>query len=157
MKNKEKLTSDFRNFGDDFLTSGSTSILEKEDTELDLYPDLLIDGSDGNLTVVIHHDYYSSNTDHGRILLKAFLEVLKDEFSKISRIYLIDSGVCLLDESNYLSDTFAQLLDLDFDVVSCSESMDNFRINSDALNVRLMSMHDIALELLSSPYLINLG
>lgn len=157
MKNKEKLISNYDSFGEDIFSSGSAAILEKEDTELDIYPDLLIDGSDGNLTVVIHHDYYSSNTDHGKILLKAFLEVLKDEFSKISRIYLIDSGVCLLDESNFLYDTFAQLLELDFDVVACSESMDNFRISSKLLNIRLSSMHDIALELLSSPYLINLG
>ena len=84
MRNKEKLSSDF-NPVEDMYGLPSQAVLEKDDTEIDLYPDLLLDGAGGSLTVVIHHDYYSSDTEHGRQLLKGFLEVLKDEFNKISK------------------------------------------------------------------------
>lgn len=147
MKNKENL-----------INNSSTTLLEMNDTELDLYPDLLLDNSDGSLTVVIHHDYYSSDSDHGRILLRSFMEVLKDEFSKISKIFILDSGVCLLDKDNELNDIFQELCKLDFDIVVCKESIENFKIDTASyLGIRFLSMHEISLELLSAPYLFNLG
>lgn len=156
MKNKEKLISNF-NSSDDSIKA-SVTILDKEETELDLYPDLLLDGSDGSLTIVINHDYYSSNTAHGKFLLKSFLEVLKDEFSKISKIFILDSGVSLLSKDNDLNDVFSDLANMDFDIVVCKESISEFGIDASLYpSIRESSIHEIALELLSAPYLISLG
>lgn len=158
MRNKENNLSS--NFGgnEDLFDLSSTAVLEKDDTELDLYPDILLDGSSGNLTIVIHHDYYSSNTEHGKALLKAFIDVLKDEYNKISKIFVVDSGVCLFNPNNALFDCFTELCELDFDIVVCKESIDTFNIELDSFgNIRKLSMHEISLELLSAPYLFNLG
>lgn len=156
MRNKEKLSSDF-NCSNEMYSSSNATLIE-ENTELDLYPDLLLDSSDGNLTIVINHDYYSSNSAHGRALLKSFLEVLRDEYNKISRVFIIDSGVLLLSPDNLLFDCFSELCDLDFSIIVCQESIKNYNVSiSDFKSVKAASMHEIALELLSSNYLFELG
>lgn len=157
MKNKEKLSSDFNNCSNEMFSSSPTTLIE-HDTDIDLYPDLLMDTADGSLTIVIHHDYYSSDSNHGRELLKSFLEVLRDDYNKISRVFIIDSGVLLLDPQNELNSSFKELCDLDFSIIVCQESLENFNVSvSDYDSISTASTHEIALELLSSNYLVNLG
>jgi hypothetical protein len=53
-------------------------------------------------TVLIKHDYYSSDTVHGRELLSSFLSSLRKSSYTSLIIYLVDSGTLLLDRSNPL-------------------------------------------------------
>ena len=161
MKNKENQSNNLESYADLYSTgasSASTAIAEGQETNLNLFPDLILDDSNGNLTIVINHDYYSSDSEHGRELLGAFLDILADEFSKVSRIFLIDKGVKLLDQSNKLYSAFKTLDDLEFSIVCCRESIDEYGIEfTKKNNNELLSMHDIALELMSVPYLFTLS
>ncbi|MBO7451769.1 MAG: DsrE family protein [Clostridiales bacterium] len=160
MRNKENQnnndqTSDIFDVGN---VSVSTAVSEESATELNLFPDLILDDSNGNLTVVIKHDYYSADTDHGRELLSAFFDVIADEFSKVSRIFVIDSGVKLLDPDNKLHEAFMTLVNMDFSIIYCRESIDSFGIEFTKSDKNtLLSMHEIALELMSAPYLFTLN
>ncbi len=160
MRNKERASSNNETnenmvYDDGHLTA---TLTEEHETDLNLFPDLILDDSNGNLTILIKHDYYSSDSDHGRELLGAFLDVLVDEFSKVSRIFLIDSGVKLLDPSNPLYNAFKTLLDMEFCIASCRESLDAYKIEFEKSDRKdILSMHEIALELMSAPYLFTLA
>ena len=159
MKNKENQSNNLDSYADlDSTGSATAAIAEDTETNLNLFPDLILDDSNGNMTIVINHDYYSSDSEHGRELLGAFLDVLADEFSKVSRIFLIDSGVKLLDPSNKLYASFKALDDMEFSIVCCRESIDNYEIDFiKKNNNELISMHEIALELMSVPYLFTIN
>ncbi len=159
MRNKENQSNNIEAYADLYSNGTATAaIAEETGTDLNLFPDLILDDSNGNLTIVINHDYYSSDSDHGRALLGAFLDVLADEFSKVSRIFLIDTGVKLLDPSNQLYSSFKVLNDMEFSIVCCRESIDNYNIDFEKKNnTELISMHEIALELMSVPYLFTIN
>lgn len=159
MRNKEKQSNNIEAYADLYSNGSATAtVAEETGTDLNLFPDLILDDSNGNLTIVINHDYYSSDSEHGRVLLGAFLDVLADEFSKVSRIFLIDTGVKLLDPSNQLYATFKVLNDMEFSIVCCRESIDNYNIDfAKKNNTELISMHEIALELMSVPYLFTIN
>lgn len=159
MKNKERANSSNEQESMVFEEGQlAATLTEERATDLNLFPDLILDDSNGNLTILIKHDYYSSDTDHGRELLNAFFDVLVDEFSKVSRIFLIDSGVRLLDPSNPLYASFKTLLDMDFRIASCRESLDFYNIDFEKTDRKdILSMHEIALELMSTPYLFTLA
>ncbi|MBP5262359.1 MAG: hypothetical protein J6Z43_09555 [Clostridiales bacterium] len=55
----------------------------------------LEDSGDG-VTILIKHDYYSSDSDHGRELFAAMIDSIKRNY-KIDQILLVDSGVRVLD------------------------------------------------------------
>ena len=159
MRNKERASSNNETNENMVYDDGHlTATLTEHETDLNLFPDLILDDSNGNLTILIKHDYYSSDSDHGRELLGAFLDVLVDEFSKVSRIFLIDSGVKLLDPSNPLYNAFKTLLDMEFCIASCRESLDAYKIEFEKSDRKdILSMHEIALELMSAPYLFTLA
>ncbi|MCQ2467442.1 MAG: hypothetical protein MJ166_08000 [Clostridia bacterium] len=157
MKNKEKLNSDF-NGAEDMFSSPASTVIDNASTDMDVFPDIILDGTDGNLTIVIHHDYYSSDSDHGRLLLAGFLEVLKDEFDNNSRIFVLDSGVKIFNSDHSINHLINDLCDLNFDIIVCKESLDNYGVDTaEYKKIRKLSIHDISLELLSAPYLFNLG
>ena len=159
MKSKENRISSELDLGASsiFTTQGTASVLEEPETELNLFPDLILDDSNGSLTILIKHNYFSSDNDHGRELLSAFIDILLDEFSKISRIFLIDSGVLLMDPNDPLYKRFSQIIDLKIPVTCCRESIDRYSIDfTKDTNLNILSMHDIALEILNTPHLITL-
>ena len=70
-------------------------------TELDLLTDVALDVSESanSLTVLIKHDYYSSDNDNGRALLDSFFDGLTLSADRIHLIIITDSAVRLLESS----------------------------------------------------------
>ncbi len=74
-------------------------------------------------TVLIKHDYYSSDSEHGRDLLKAILRALnKPEICNLV-IYLVDSGTLLLDKENPAFDSFRPLIAKSEMIIAADESI----------------------------------
>jgi len=69
------------------------------DTELECLTAFDIEEHSENLRVLVKHDYYSSDNEHGRIILDSLLDGLKNDSSKISSLIIIDSAVKLLSET----------------------------------------------------------
>ena len=73
--------------------------------------------------VLIKHDFYSSDSEHGRKLLATFLSSLYESSYSHVIVYLIDQGVKLLDESNSLHDSMLCLLEKSEMTIAAVESM----------------------------------
>ena len=145
MRNKEKQISDIK--VSEMTMSPNTAVYE--DTALDLYPELLINDNDANKIILIKHNYYSSDDEHGRMLLSAFLDVIADESSKISSVFLIDTGVKLLTSGTSSSLFFKSVREKGVNLVICRESAELYEIPVGDHEV--YSAHEIALELLNTP------
>ena len=59
--------------------------------------------------VLIKHDFYSSDSDHGRELLSGFLDGLSESSFSSVVVYLIDKGTKLLDKEEYIQSTLWKL------------------------------------------------
>lgn len=79
--------------------------------------------------VLIKHDYYSSDSDHGRDLLRSFFNVLVHSDIKNLIIYLTDSGTRLLDENNPLHNDFYPLIGKSEIVIADDESITNYEVS----------------------------
>ena len=70
-----------------------------EDSFLEVMPERT-DENNTSIFVLIKHDYFSSDSDHGRKLLAVYLNRLcTSSFNSIT-VYLTDKGVLLLDKDN---------------------------------------------------------
>lgn len=100
-------------------------------------------------TVLIKHDYYSSDSDHGRELLSLFLSSLrKSSFSNLI-VYLVDSGTLLLDKSNPLYEQMKLLSEKTEMIIAASESMAFYGVNeSDNSKVVVQTMEIIAEDII---------
>ena len=78
--------------------------------------------------VLIKHDFYSSDSDHGRDLLRSFFNVLVNSDIKNLIIYLTDSGTRLLDENNPLYNDFYPLIAKSEIVIADDESITNYEV-----------------------------
>ena len=81
--------------------------------------------------VLIKHDYYSSDSDHGRDMLKTVLNVLAHSELKSLIIYLVDKGTLLLDNNNPLFDIFQTLISKSEIVIADDESITKYQISCD--------------------------
>ena len=129
---------------------------EKSNLELTPAPDMTVLDESGNLTVLIKHDYYSSDNDHGRLLLGSFLDTLTESGDPVNKLILLDTAVRLLEDSIL----FAKLLKLiehsKFTYI-CEDSLAYFDIEySSHDNVIVCSASDLSLELLQTDRLIVL-
>ena len=79
--------------------------------------------------VLIKHDYYSSDSDHGRELLESFLDVLTHSDFKNLIIYLTDKGTRLLDANNPLYDAFSLLIAKSEMVIADDESITFYEVS----------------------------
>ena len=101
------------------MNSNQRSNLELSESQFESFSDNTIleelqeklDESNSSKYVLIKHDYYSSDSDHGRELLRSFLQKLCESSFKSIIVYLIDEGTLLLDESNPLHNDIQQLID----------------------------------------------
>ena len=78
--------------------------------------------------VLIKHDYYSTDSDHGRELLAGFITNLADSSFNSIVVYLIDKGVKLLDEENPLFDKMLRLLEKSEAVIATEESIEVYNV-----------------------------
>ena len=78
--------------------------------------------------VLIKHDYYSTDSDHGRDILAGFLSNLADSSFSSIVVYLIDKGVKLLDEENPLFDKMLRLIEKSETVIATEESIELYNV-----------------------------
>lgn len=128
-----------------------------DNTILDVLPQK-IDEDSSSKYVLIKHDYYSSDSDHGRELLADFIKSLCDASYNSIVVYLIDKGTKLLDENNPLFDNMLCLINKSELVVATKESMDFYGIKSESDNkIVLQSSRSVAEELIYINDLLILG
>ena len=108
----------------------SNSQLEKfsDDALLEVLPEK---NDDDNATkyVLIKHDYYSTDSEHGREILSGFFSSLENSSYNSIVIYLIDKGVKLLDDSNPLHVEFTRLVEKTEMLIVCEDSIDSYNIS----------------------------
>lgn len=78
--------------------------------------------------VLIKHDYYSTDSDHGRELLAGFITNLADSSFNSIVVYLIDKGVKLLDEENPLFDKMLRLIEKSEAVIATEDSIEVYNV-----------------------------
>lgn len=128
------------------------------ETSLELYPDLILDGEDGSVTVVITHDYYSSDNDHGRELLMTFFNIMIDDSAKVYRFIFTDSSVKLFSFDTDFVTKLSQIASQGSSVLVCSESLDYYSIDKEGMDfVDIVSKETVALEILNSAHVLTLN
>lgn len=98
-----------------------------DDTLLEVMP-AKIDEDIATKYVLIKHDYYSTDSDHGRELLAGFIANLADSSFDSIVVYLIDKGVKLLDEVNPLFDKMLRLVEKSETVIATEESIKIYNV-----------------------------
>ncbi len=114
MNNSPRNSLDFSSTGLEEFSSDSLLEVMQEKTE----------DESASKYVLIKHDFYSSDSDHGREILAGFISRLCDSSYKSIIIYLIDKGTLLLDKSNPLFGDMLQLIQKAETVIADQESID---------------------------------
>lgn len=114
MNNSPRNSLDFSSTGLEEFSSDSLLEVMQEKTE----------DESASKYVLIKHDFYSSDSDHGREILADFISRLCDSSYKSIIIYLIDKGTLLLDKSNPLFGDMLQLIQKAETVIADQESID---------------------------------
>ena len=129
---------------------------ETSNLELTPAPEITVIDENGMLSVLIKHDYYSSDTDHGRKILSTFFDSLAECGNTLSKIILIDSAVKLLDIDE-LAYRLEKLFGLSRYSYICEESLAFYEVEYTAHdNVVICSASDISMELMQTGNLITL-
>lgn len=107
--------------------------------------------------ILIKHDYYSSDSDHGRELLKCFISGLCNASYDSMVVYLVDKAVQMLEESNPLFDCMNKLSLKSDIVIAAVESIDNYKIDvAETSKITLQPMNTITSDIIYLPNLIVL-
>ena len=110
----------------------------------------------GTLSILIKHDYYSSDNDHGRMLLGAFIDSLIESGDAICKVILIDSAVRLLSDDSF-SVKLVKLFALSKYTYICDDSLAYFDIeHASHDNIIVCSASDISIELIQTDHLLTL-
>ena len=108
----------------------SNSQLEQfsDDALLEVLPEKT-DEDNSTKYVLIKHDYYSTDSEHGREILSGFLTSLINSSYNSIVIYLIDKGVKLLDESDPLYNKMNRLIEKSESVIASEDSIILYNVN----------------------------
>ena len=99
--------------------------------------------------VLIKHDFYSSDSEHGRDMLKTIFNVLANSEFKNLIIYLVDKGTLLLDNSNPLSGSFQTLISKSEMIIVDDESLTKYQVSCDLdSKITIQSFSSIAEDIL---------
>ena len=130
---------------------------EKSSLELTPATEMTLSDDNGRLSVLIKHDYYSSDTESGRILLGSFLDSLAECGDALLNVFLVDSAVRLLYDP-YLSAKLSKLLSLSRYSYICEESLAAFDVEYDSHdNVIVCPASDISMQIIQSAHLVTLS
>lgn len=129
---------------------------EKSNLELTPAPEMTILDENCALTILIKHDYYSSDSEHGRILLGSFLDSIAESGSTILKLFLLDSGVRLLNDIS-----FAQKIERLFSLSKYSyiseESLAFYGVEYVShANIIVCPVSDITMEILAAGQMITI-
>ncbi len=135
----------------DDLNYYKPQLAELEDTELDLEPVFLDQNQNNGITVLFKHDYYSTDSIHGRFLIGKFIKSLIANAARIDKLFFIDTSVRLLDSSNELSSSVKELTDLVKASYVCTESLNSHEVSVlNGLKYNQALASDIAAELFAA-------
>ena len=115
------------------------------------------DESSSSKYVLIKHDYYSSDSEHGRDLLASFLASITESSYHSIIVYLVDKGVLLLDRSNTLYEQMQLLIKKADTVIVDEDSAFIYNVN-DYTNTKIsvQSFKSISEDILYSSDLLIL-
>ena len=125
--------------------------MKDNSTNIELLTDFAIDVSESanGLSVLIKHDYYSSDNDNGRMLLNKLLDALIMASDRVFLLILTDSAVNLIQNS----DKIIELMKTTNSTLICSNSADFYNIDvPEELpdNVHIASMSEITEQIIES-------
>ncbi|MBO4450008.1 MAG: hypothetical protein J5777_05445 [Clostridiales bacterium] len=130
---------------------------EKNNLELTPAPEMTLIDESGDLTILIKHDYYSSDTEHGRFLLGSFIDSLCESGEPILKVILIDSAVNLICDP-FFSSKISKLFSASRYSYVCEDSLEAFDVDfTPGENVTVCPASDISMQILQSAHLITLS
>ena len=100
----------------------------KSNIELEYFPEKELSPNNKGLVVLFKHDYYSTNSPHGKELLSNILYSLNSDSISIAKILFVDSAVSLLDVDSIYNSDISSLLEKTQTAFVCSESLEEYRI-----------------------------
>lgn len=127
------------------MNSNQKDSLDYSDPEVEKFSDGIVlevmpqknDSDSATKYILIKHDYYSSDSDHGRTLLKSiFNSLIKSSFKNLT-VYLIDKGVLLLDKSNPLNESFTSLVNNCEIVIADDDSIKEYAVSFSSCDNKL--------------------
>jgi hypothetical protein len=136
----------------------SNSQLEQfsDDALLEVLPEKT-DEDNSTKYVLIKHDYYSTDSEHGREILSGFLTSLINSSYNSLVIYLIDKGVKLLDESDPLNNKMNRLIEKSESVIASEDSIILYNVNlSNASKIVQESLTSITSDIVYLDHLLIL-
>ncbi len=129
---------------------------EKNSLELTPAPEMTFIDEGGDLSVLIKHDYASSDTEQGRLLLGSLVDALTDCGDTLLKVILVDSAVNLLFDP-YFSSRIGKLLSISRYSYICEESLAAYDIDySTHDNILVCSASDISLQIIQAGHLLTL-
>lgn len=129
---------------------------EKSNLELTPAPEMTMVDENGTITVLIKHDYYSSDTDHGRFILASLLDSLAECGNNLSKVILIDTGVRLLNDISF-AQRIEKLFSLSKNSYVSEESLSYYDIEYIThSNIIVCPASDISMEIIEAGHLITI-
>ena len=149
MNNQEKSKLD--------IVSGDSVVIEQSPV-IEVEPEKLEIFRGAGLAVLIKHDYYASDSAHGRELLRGFLKALSSKKDIIDRIFVVDSGVKLLADGNTLNNEFINLIKEIPVVTVCADSLEEYGAGDAGLpaNCEAVGISEIVRAIMDTQGLITL-
>lgn len=99
----------------------------KSNIELEYLSEKELNPNNKGLVVLFKHDYYSTNSPHGKELLSNILYSLNSDSISIAKVMFIDNGVSLLDVDSIYNSDISSLLEKTQTAFVCSESLEEYR------------------------------
>lgn len=93
------------------------------------FPELDIDEFDSGISILIRHDYFSSDNEHGQQLLKTLLMQYIASKKRITNLFIVDTGVLLLNTEHVCNNIFNSLISHSEEIYVCRDSIDFYNVS----------------------------
>ena len=108
----------------------------RTDNDTNVLTSFAIEVSEENkaLNILIKHDYYSSDNDNGRFLLKQIIRSVLESGTRIGTVIIVDTGVRLLETS----DDMIMLISNSVVTFICEQSLSFYEVSpAEAANTKI--------------------